>query len=799
MNGTRIQERIADALRVCSLSAVLLFSADLLTPIWAWVAVVLAAISLLGRPVREVRFEIIDYAVIGLWAFELLSLRFSTYPSNGWAYIELLAIAASTYFSISRLESVKHFHAVCALIVALAVTTTVRDAAHFSERYAVWRQLRFGSLGDVRQALTTVSGPAGAHYAIYLCLLAWGFAVLQSTTSGSRFWRIAGGVTVGASLVGVSLSLSRGVYFGLLVGLIFGYLARQWRNPGSISSLQGRSAVFGLFILGAVFWSVQPARGTQLLETAPTETSPGERSVHGRFQLWEKALMEVRRKPWFGFGARTFPLYGASGLTQDGQTPVERAFSLPVQLLFERGVLGTVFYGVFFLCVFLGIARQIRRFPTEGRVQERSGSWAPVVGITGLLAHDLTYTTLFDDKAVTVGLFLLLGLVAAEARRNGERTFSESRFPISSVMTLFLLLVLLTITGWQRVQRVAAEWYAEQAAEEESQNSLEAAVTDGMRALSASPDPYLRAQVALFLARSARLHTDARGAPYNVSIGTAEAIVAAAEQHYEESLDAFPNEAGWQHNLGWLRWVSGDLPSAGRLFRRSIELEPGTALYRQSLISLLLSESKTESARREITGLLVRAPEVLDSPWWESVSSQQEQAAESALESAIASITDQADPDPILLSRAARLYAEVGKFDLSKTLLEKALRLQPSMSGAWRNYGLILARRGEWALGAQALERDIFLNPWDSAGYYALSRVVPHLESATPVQERNLHIAADAFLRDAVRVQRQRRSSEASQRAWRQFGIHSPVPDDLVIEGLLDFCLPDIRRQFEFQ
>jgi tetratricopeptide (TPR) repeat protein len=464
---------------------------------------------------------------------------------------------------------------------------------------------------------------------------------------------------------------------------------------------------------------------------------------------------------------------------------VDRAFSFPIQLFFERGLLGVLIYTAFFAVVFRTALMNMRRTPLS------SLSWAAAAGLAGLLVRDLSYTTLFDDKPVTLGTFVLIGLIALEEskRTTGDRQWLTGTWKL---VIVGVVVAVGMIVGVHRMRQAAADSYSVEAAEADSAHDDRGALQHSLRALAILPHPYLQAQAGLFSARSAGITLEDRGRP-------AEGLrqLATAESFYKSSLEAFPNEASWLHNLGWLLWFRGERNSALQRIRQAIALEPGTAVYRQSLILMLIDQSAFDSTRDELVTLLTLAPEVVDSRWWERIALEQESTVRSALHLAIDTLANRSASDPIRLAREARLYLEAGDLSAAEPLLNESLHELPGMSGAWRNYALILARRGQWDRAAESLERAVFLDPWDGAGYYALSRVVLHIGAEDEQEGRQMRRVSVMFQMKADGVRAASSRSLESMRAYRKFQIAAPVKDDLVVNGLLEFCRPDITREYD--
>jgi hypothetical protein len=53
------------------------------------------------------------------------------------------------------------------------------------------------------------------------------------------------------------------------------------------------------------------------------------------------------------------------------------------------------------------------------------------------------------------------------------------------------------------------------------------------------------------------------------------------------------------------------------------------------------------------------------------------------------------------------------------------------------------------------------------------------------------------FKTKAVRVQAISRRSPESLRAYRKLQIETPVLDDLVVDGMLEFCMPGMTQEYD--
>ncbi len=785
-----------ELLRVGSAAILLLYSFGYVSALWAWVCVPLPLVALVEFKPFRAPFTRIDYAVVGVWLFAVISIPLSSFPSNSWLYVEQVTIASSLYFSLSRFRSKVAISLLALFVCGLACVSAVPDLLHFLDRYSVWTELKFGSITDVRQSLTIVgSSPTGAHYTIYLFFLAVGSAFTIGPNGMPRWVRWLGAVTLCAGLAGTSISLSRGIGAGFIAGTCWACLMlrlgsrARFRLGRRATAIAITLAVLGIGLLLRFTPPERFAATTANFESA-------DRSSAGRFFLWKKVIQMARDRPWLGFGAHTFVLYGATGITQDGDEAVDRAYSFPVQLFFEQGFAGVIIYASLFAIVLCSAFTNLRGGETRSRSQ-LGLSWA-AAGLVAILVRDLTYTTLFDERAVTTGTFVLIAMIAWMERWRAPDKQNDSRPAICwRILVAGVVVALGIVVVAHRVRRGSAEWYSAEAVQADSERDYKGALQHSLRALAVLPDPYLRAQAGLFHAKSAGIALGDGGRPV-LAAEDPEGLrqLVESEALYQASVDAFPREAAWQHNLGWLLWLKGDRPSALQKLRQAVDLEPGTALYRQSLILLLIDGSALASARDEIVTLLTIAPEVVDSPWWEGITVGQTSTARLALQLAIDRLASPLHASPITLARQARLCLEIGDISSADLLLKQSLRQLPAMSGAWRNYGLIQARRSQWDQSTESLERAVYLDPWDSGGYYALSQAILRTEPANKEESQQMRRASDLFQAKAARLQTADKRSVESMRAYRKFQEIS-VPDDLTVGGLLEFCTP--RPQLEYK
>src|SRR5207247_2637315 len=97
------------------------------------------------------------------------------------------------------------------------------------------------------------------------------------------------------------------------------------------------------------------------------------RSTQGRLTIWKRSVELVRTNPPWGVGSGNAALSLLSTADADETTGfASRTFSLPVQVLLEKGTFGFLLYGTFVLLAGIEFMRGMRPVPQPYRLPRRS-------------------------------------------------------------------------------------------------------------------------------------------------------------------------------------------------------------------------------------------------------------------------------------------------------------------------------------------------------------------------------------------------------------------------------------------
>jgi O-antigen ligase len=131
------------------------------------------------------------------------------------------------------------------------------------------------------------------------------------------------------------------------------------------------------------------------------------RSTEGRIGIWKRTLEVVRAHPVWGVGASNAALSLASSADREETAGfASRAFSLPVQVLAEKGAAGCLVYAAFLLL----LGREFRRtMRSKLEPVHKAMVCCFAAGLVALLFRELTYSSVLEH---TVTLALAMTLAA---------------------------------------------------------------------------------------------------------------------------------------------------------------------------------------------------------------------------------------------------------------------------------------------------------------------------------------------------------------------------------------------------
>ncbi|MBZ5689775.1 MAG: O-antigen ligase family protein [Acidobacteriia bacterium] len=237
---------------------------------------------------------------------------------------------------------------------------------------------------------------------------------------------------------GLCLSLSRAVFWSTVLFLI---VTCSLMTAYRLVSVKAGSALLASSFAGlVVVLTVASAFYPGIFKAYLGRQVSQVRSTQGRTVIWSHSLELVRSHPFWGVGSSNAALFLLSSADEQDTTGfASRSFSLPVQILVEKGIIGFALYAAFLILVAREFHKSMKSGPAQSKLsstREGPGSRASrksaedsrlesqiagkatncgfAAGIIAVLFRELMYSSLFEH---TLTLSLFMALVALVCRR----------------------------------------------------------------------------------------------------------------------------------------------------------------------------------------------------------------------------------------------------------------------------------------------------------------------------------------------------------------------------------------------
>jgi O-antigen ligase len=304
-----------------------------------------------GNARRQILFTLLGLVAVGRLAFRRKTPPDRVVPNLlGWLFT-LFAILtlASALWSDEPMLTVRRLVALA--IVGLAAFAYRRDSGDAFLRLVFFTTLAALVYGLVREVARGTFHPWDPDYRFMGTLLSpnmqgWtcALAVLSglALVHGLRRWRLAAALVIPlACLVLTRSRTSLAALFGATLFYAFLFLLRKLPSVLVASLCLAATAVVSVVWIGQTSPRAEDAftlgrQGTDLA------------TLQGRTEVWEKALVYVRARPWLGYGHDSFwSMKQIEDFSADLRWTVPNAHSNYLDVLLGLGVIGLfVFVGV---------------------------------------------------------------------------------------------------------------------------------------------------------------------------------------------------------------------------------------------------------------------------------------------------------------------------------------------------------------------------------------------------------------------------------------------------------------------
>ncbi len=172
------------------------------------------------------------------------------------------------------------------------------------------------------------------------------------------------------------------------------------------------SAAVALCMLGLVLFAdnaVYPGIARAYMGSQTSQV----RSTEGRLAIWKRSAKVFRISPVWGVGSGNAPLFLAGSADPEETTGfASRTFSLPIQMLTEKGVIGTGIYLAVLVLVASAAHRKLRSSKTT--LESKGMICCFAAGVIAVLFRELTYSSLLEHAATAMLFAMCLALLVNE-------------------------------------------------------------------------------------------------------------------------------------------------------------------------------------------------------------------------------------------------------------------------------------------------------------------------------------------------------------------------------------------------
>lgn len=336
--------------------------------LWLVLAVVPGVLLL---PRTRLGMRAVDWGILLVCAFEIPSLLFSQYRANGIRSSWAVAIAVLVYFAV-RFTIRKPIQTAClsGVLGLGGAWLALSGWRQFADNARLLSESGFSNMVAFRSQLISPPRPwiPGEWFTILLLTLPFACALPAYLLQRQQKWP-AVLATLGPILISATLflSLSRAVFWSTVLfcmvvcALLVVSRVITLRAGGTLLC----SAMLTLILILACESATYPG----IFQAYAGRHMSQVRSTEGRIAIWHRSLELVRAHPLWGVGSANAALALTSTTDQNETTGfASRTFSLPLQVLIEKGFIGFLLYATFLALVareFILTMRSPARPPTD--------------------------------------------------------------------------------------------------------------------------------------------------------------------------------------------------------------------------------------------------------------------------------------------------------------------------------------------------------------------------------------------------------------------------------------------------
>lgn len=682
-------------------------------PVLGVILLIVATASIASLNIRQrfyLPFSWIDVCLAVLLLFEVVNYQWGIYSSNSLVFLEKVVFFVIFYY-ILRIGLNRPFAAnvfLCGLS-GYALFITLGALFSFLMLQTSIAQEGWTDTSQLKKMYAPFGYLTNEWATIALCFLP--FPLITAVLFRSSRVVVIGSI-VAFSLVnfGVLVSFARGAYLTLgvfwilCVWMVFQYKLLPIRQLLKITA-----------VAGIVTLALASFISTGFMTTlSMNKTMSQKRSLEGRMSVLQSGMCQAQTQLWTGIGGNNYPLVSMlCHQWREDKGTTSFTNNTYLQLLIEKGIIGTLLYGLFFLITTFFYWKNITQQP------DQTIKWIQTLLLVGFLTfavREFFFSTLFFSK----GVMVLSGVFVASINVSSRALIQRMNLLMWCCLGLGVL-GLYTWIGIERNHYHQSHLLIGQAADDWAEGKKDKALIKVNEAIEIAPKIAPYHELAGLIAGQTDL-------PLSQLISNKATLdqqaIKQSIDYYKSALLYNPNDGGYHFNLGWLYFLQQrNNPLALTYLNQAIALHPINHEYILGKGLILESLHDTTAAFAHYEKVIRMDPEFLDSPNFKDLQSRYPHLALQWANRGIASLQKMLaqQHSTILMARMGKLQLEKGDFTAAKTTFQQVRQELPELNRPYHYLAEIALHDGDTTQALALLRKSIFLNPFDYMPQFALA------------------------------------------------------------------------------
>jgi O-antigen ligase len=385
----------------------------------------LVAFAFLFTENKPVRVRVVDWALILILVFEIQVLIVSQYRANSVRMALGVAVLTVSYCGVRlAIRSSLQVFYLSGLIALAGLWLAVAGLDRFVANVETLRAAGFTQLLAFRFRLFSPprSWIEGEWFSLLLLVLPFASAMFAYLWQKDRTWLAAmSALPCLGIVVPLTLSLSRAVLWSAVLFFLISISLMVW---GRILQLRKGLLVLGyVLVLFALIVSCESFLVPGISKAYLGEDTSQSRSAQGRIAIWRECLEVLKLHPVAGVGSSNAALFlNSSADIEETSGFASRTFSLPLQILTEKGMLGFALYSIFLALIGREFVLSLAHFRwstrdamgqhvTRDDYARTAMNCCFGAGLAAVVARELVYSSLFEHALTSALVAILCALM----------------------------------------------------------------------------------------------------------------------------------------------------------------------------------------------------------------------------------------------------------------------------------------------------------------------------------------------------------------------------------------------------